>query len=216
MRRLSAQVFETSAAMQAWSSLEALELEGVPQDAGKPAQAAYRQGYLEGFDAGYADGDKAARGALEEERARARAVVEAAQIEKDSWNAQLESLCERFAKAQQDMYAKSEALAVAMTYASVCRIVGQRYAKGDLVAVMCRDALGDLRADPTQLRIASSDYESLQKAGLAMPIIEDPALKPGDCVIVTPLGEIETGIAFRLHALLQALLETLGHGGHSS
>ena len=216
MRRLSALAVETSAATQAWSSLNEFESRNVPQKGEEAAQTAYKQGYLEGFDAGYADGDKEARSTLEEERATACAVLEAAQIEKDSWHARLESLGERFAKAQQDMYAKSEALAVAMAYSSVCRIAGQGYAKEDLVAAMCRDALEHLSAAPTQLRIAPSDYESLQEAGLALPIVEDPGLKPGDCVIVTPLGEIETGIAFRLHALLQALLETLGNGGQSS
>jgi flagellar biosynthesis/type III secretory pathway protein FliH len=216
MRRLSAQAFETSAATQVWSSLDDFEPRDMPQNASEPAQAAYKQGYLEGFDAGYADGDKEARSALEEEQARACAAVEAARIEKDSWRAQLESLCERFAKAQQDVYVKSEALAVALAYTSVCRVVEQGYAKEDLVAALCRDALEHLSAVPTQLRIAPSDYESLQKVGLAMPIIEDPALHPGDCVIVTPLEEIETGIAFRLQALLQTLLETLGNGGHSS
>lgn len=215
MRRLSARAVETSVTMQPWSPANGFELPQDARGAVGAAQAAYKQAYLEGFEAGFADGDKEARKALEELQEQARSAFDAVQIEKDHWQTRLATLGERFAHAEKDMYAKSEALAVAMAYAAVCRIVGQGYVEQEFATKVCREVLKDLRAEPTQVRVAPSDYASLQEAALPIPVAADANLQPGDCVIVTGLEEIETGIAFRLRSLLQTLLEALGQRGET-
>lgn len=207
MRRLSAHAFEVAAA-KPWSPVnDACSLaSGTPS----PQNEGYRQGYLEGFEAGFADGDKEARQALETSEAMAHATTVAAEAEKEHWRAGLVNLAEQFAAVQKVEREQSEALAVTIAFAAVCRLVGHQHAEHSLVASLCREALASMRVEPVQLRVAEVDQESLEKAGLALPIKSDPGLQPGDCIIETALGGIEAGVEVQLRALLQSLLETLG------
>lgn len=208
MRRLSAHAFETAAGAKPWSPVT--DAGSVGLDKQSPQNEGYRQGYLEGFETGFADGDKEARQALEATQEIARAVGEAAEAEKERWRTGLATLAEQVAAVQKMEREQSEALAVTIAYAAVCRFVGHMHAEHRLVAALCREALEGMHVESVQLRVAQTDQAALEQVGLALPIKADPALQPGDCVIETALGDIEAGIEVQLRALLQTLLETLG------
>lgn len=208
MRRLSAHAFETAAGARPWSP--ATDAGSVGHDTQSPQNEGYRQGYLEGFEAGFADGDKEAHQALEAAQEIARAAGEAAKAEKERWRTGLAALAEQVAAVQKTEREQSEALAVTIAFAAVCRFVGHMHAEHGLVAALCREALEGMQVEPVQLRVAQTDQPSFEQAGLALPIKADPALQPGDCVIETALGGLEAGIEVQLRALLQTLLETLG------
>jgi len=212
MHRLSAQAFEMTEGARAWLPAEGAN----PVDTGEivPSQPeTYRKAYLEGFEAGFADGDQEARRALQETQETARATEEAARTQKERWRAALASFSKQFAEIQEKLEPQLEALAVTIAYASVCRLIGRRHADHGLVASLCREALESMHLDATRVRISQADQAPLEEAGLALPVVVDPGLEPGDCVIETPLGGIEAGVEVQLRALLQALLETLGRKG---
>lgn len=87
------------------------------------------------------------------------------------------------------------------------------HAEHHLVAALCREALESMHLEATRVRVAQADRASLEEESLALPVVADPGLEPGDCVIETPLGSIEAGIEVQLRALLQAFLEALGRKG---
>lgn len=208
MRRLTAHAFETAAGAKPWSPVS--NTGSVAVGTQSPQNEGYRQGYLEGFEAGFADGDKEARQALEMAQENAHAAKEAAEAEKERWQSGLVQLTEQFAAVQKVEREQSEALAVTIAYAAVCRLVGLMYAERSLVAGLCREALENMQVEPVQIRVTQTDHASLEKVGLALPIKADPTLQSGDCIIETPLGGIEAGIEIQLRALLKALLEALG------
>jgi len=209
MRRLSARAFEMTTGAKAWSPAEEASSVGAMEKA--PSQPEiYRKAYLEGFEAGFADGDKEARRALQEIQGIARTTVESVRAEKERWCAALASLVTQFAQAEKEHETQMEALAVTIAFAATCRLVGRMHADNDLVAALCREALESMHLQPTLLRIAPADQVSLEKNELALPTVADVGLEPGDCVIETSLGGIEAGVEVQLRALLQTLLETLG------
>lgn len=212
MHRLSAQAFEMTEGARAWLPAEGTNPAGAGEEV--PSQPeAYRKAYLEGFEAGFTDGDRETRRALQEAQEAARATGEAALAEKERWCAALASLSMQFAQVQEKLGPQMEALAVTIAYASICRLIGRMHTEHELVAALCREVLEGMRLDATRVRISQADRAFLEENSLALPIVADPELEPGDCVIETPLGGIEAGIEVQLRALLQALLETLGRKG---
>lgn len=212
MHRLSAQAFDMTAGARAWLPAE----DANPVDAGEEVSSqpeTYRKAYLEGFEAGFADGDQDARRALQEAQDTARAAEEAAHVEEGRWRAALASLSKQFAQLQEDLQPQMEGLAVTIAFASICRLIGRRHAEHDLVASLCREALDSMHLDATRVRISQADQASLEEGSLALPVVADPVLEPGDCIIETPLGGIEAGIEVQLRALLQTLLATLDREG---
>lgn len=209
MRRLSAQEFKGAAGARAWSPKEGASA-AAAVDRASPQLETYRKAYLEGFEAGFEDGDKEARNALQEAQDAARASTEAARTEQERWQSALVGLASQFAQAQKEHQAQMEALAVTIAYASVCRLVGRIHAENGLIAALCGEALESMHVEPTQLRVAGADRTMLEESSLALPIVVDPGLQAGDCVIETPLGGIDAGIELQLRALLQTLLDTLG------
>lgn len=208
MRRLTAHAFETAADAKPWSPVSKTDF--VMEGTQSPQNEGYRQGYLEGFDAGFADGDKEARQALEEAQENAHAAKEAAEAEKERWRSGLVTLAEQFEAVQKVEREQSEALAVTIAYAAVCRLVGRMHAERSLVSALCLEVVESMHLEPTQVRVAQTDQTALEKVDLTLSIKVDPALQPGDCIIETPLGGVEAGIEVQLQALLKALLETLG------
>ena len=212
MRRLSAQAFEATAGAHTWAPVEKTSPADVTNEASSQTET-YRQAYLEGFEAGFADGDKEAHRALHEAQEAACVAQKTAQMEEERWRAALASLSNRFKQSEQNLQTEMEALAVTIAYASVCRLVGRMHAEHDLVAALCREAFESMHLEPTRLRVAQADRISIEEGCPGLSIVAEPGLEPGDCVIETPLGDIEAGIEVQLHALLQALLGTMGRNG---
>lgn len=209
MRRLSARTFEMTAGAHVWSPVEDARSVSAAEETPAPPET-YRKAYLEGFEAGFADGDKEARRTLQEAQEAAQASVESAVAEKERWCAALTSLVAQFVQAEKEHETQMEALAVTIAFAAICRLVGRMHADNDLVAALCQETLESMHLQPVRLRIARADQASLEKHDLALPTIADAGLEPGDCVIETSSGGVEAGVEIQLRALLQALLKTLG------
>lgn len=208
MRRFSANTSEVGAAHPVWPTVEEVaSSHSVPAgiQAEVPADV-YKKAYLEGFDAGHADGDQAARSALADAERDARSMAETARDAIQGWRERLCSLTEHFEQTEAKLRVEMEALAVEIAFAAACRLVGDLHAKRELIAAFCQEAVADLHLEPTQLRVSPSDHAALAEMCPAMPSVPDPAMRAGDCLIVTALGEVETGIETRLHAVLRALL----------
>lgn len=212
MRRLSAQAYEVTAGARAWLPAEGASLIDEGEEVSSQPET-YGKAYLEGFEAGFADGDQEARRALQEAQETARAAEELALAEEERWRTALASLSKQFAQVQEDLGAQMEALAVTVAYASVCRLIGRMHAEHHLVVALCQEALESMHLEAARVRVAQADQASLEEGGLALPVVADPGLESGDCVIETPLGSIEAGIEVQLRALLQAFLEALGRKG---
>lgn len=208
MRRLSTHAFEMSATSRAWPH-ERKTAREADSTAAESQVEAYKQAYLEGFEAGFADGDSEARKTLEVVQDAARTAMQEAEEERNRWRDQLIELGNRFAEAQAAQHPQMEALAVAVAYASVCRILGRAQAEQSLIAAICRETLASLHVQATQMRIAPTDEAALAATELPLEIIVDPGLQPGDCILVTALGEIEASIETQMQALLRALMVTL-------
>lgn len=211
MRRLPARTLDGHVVDRAWPTLDEATVSQAAA-AGTEVQATadiYKQAYLEGFDAGHADGDQAARVTLAEAEETARAMAESARETMHDWREQIAALAGRFAQAETQLHQDMEALAVEIAFAATCRVVGELHTRRELVAALCREAVTELQLTPTQLRVSPSDHCHLVEKNLEMPCVADPALGAGGCLIETALGEIETGIETRLQAVLHALLDSM-------
>jgi flagellar biosynthesis/type III secretory pathway protein FliH len=211
MRRLSAPDLQVDPAHRAWPTVEeAASIRNASREADAQASAeVYKRGYLEGFDAGHADGDKAARAALADAEREAQTQAGAAREAVETWHERLSSMADRFAHAEGQLHEEMEALAVEIAFTATCRMVGELHTKRELVAAFCQQAVMDLRLTPTELRISPSDFASLAEHDLGMSCVADPAMQTGDCVIVTPLGEVDVGVETRLRAVMRVLLDTV-------
>lgn len=210
MRRLPARGLEIGAAHRAWPTREEVASPQGSMEVHAPASVdLYKQAYLEGFDAGHADGDRAARAALAGAEQEARALAEAAREAEENWRDRLASMTQHFAQIQAQLHEEMETLAVEIAFAATCRMVGELHAKHELVAAFCREAVAALHLTPAELRLSPSDYLLLAEGNLGMPCVADPTMQTGGCVIVTSLGEVDVGVETRLQAVMHALLDTL-------
>lgn len=212
MRRVSAKTCNIAPISHSWMPVDGIGVCGAAAESSAETEK-YRQAYLEGFDAGYADGDKEAHLALDDAQAIARAAEETARNEMDRWRGAVLSLTEQCAKVVDEQRAQTDALAVTIAFAAVCKLIGSKAAEQELVGALCREALANMRLEPVRLRVAASDMASLDPVVLALPVTADPALQPGDCIIDTPLGGRDVGAETQMQALLQALLAALGRTG---
>lgn len=174
--------------------------------------AAFKQAYLEGFEAGYADGDKEARRHWEEAESAARAATESARAERETWREQVAALTVAFADARARLEAGMEALAIEIAFAATCHLLGQAHVEQRLLPALCRAVLENARPGPLQVRVAESDLCLLSELGEEVDVVADPALRTGDCIVSTPRGDRDGSIETRLCALQTALLDTLRRG----
>ncbi|PIU07274.1 MAG: HrpE/YscL family type III secretion apparatus protein [Methylobacterium sp. CG08_land_8_20_14_0_20_71_15] len=90
----------------------------------------------------------------------------------------------------------------------VADILGQ-FEPGDALARSVAHAVGRLAPDAgASLRVAPGDLESVRAAlGEASPVqVEaDPAMRPGECCLRSPVGSVELGIEAQLRALRTGL-----------
>lgn len=218
MRRLSVHALQLSAVPRtlAGSGREAVSADGGPvPDAAEPTPASqeaetFRQAYLEGFEAGRADGDREARQVLAGKEAALQAAIEETQSEAQRWRERLGDILQAFEAAHGTSLREAEELAVEVGFAAACRLLGKAQADRSLVAALCVDLLKEVPVRAVRVHLASGDAQSVGDVCGELEIVSDPSLKPGDCIVRTPRGDVDGGIETRLRALLDALLASLG------
>lgn len=181
----------------------------VPSPVVDAAQEAYRQAYVEGFDAGQADGRKEAERENQETREQLQAALDEAQAERRHWQARVETSVRQFEETCQRQEAQVIALAAELALAAVTRIVGQLHAEDAAVAAVCRETLRALQPDAVQVRVHPDDGSALAALADTVEVVHDPSLRPGDCLLRSPLGDVDAGLHTQLRALRDALQAAL-------
>lgn len=105
-----------------------------------------------------------------------------------------------------------ELMSVEVAYAAVVRLLGDRAADKSLMASLCHAIVREYGHPPATLRISEEDFVDLDEHLIEIPVEVDRRLRPGQCVIDTARGQLETGLDVRLEGLSKALLQTLAQG----
>jgi flagellar biosynthesis/type III secretory pathway protein FliH len=186
--------------------------EGDPRnDHATRLQAELEHRFAEAERAGRAEGLAAAEAAFEAERARREEAIaerEAAlarQIEDQRRVASRE--LQALAMLHEEVREEAEGVALAVAYAALAKVLGQREAEGALAPAIVAQALRESGAMVLRVRVPARS--ALPRDVDGIELIEDPALQPGQLRLETPAGEIEAGLAVRLEAIAQALLQSL-------
>lgn len=187
-------------------------VEGDPRiDHAARLQAELEHRFAEAERAGREAGLEAAEAALEAERARReeafaeREAALARQLEEQRRVASRE--LQALAMLHEEVREEAEGVALAVAYAALAKVLGQREADGTLAPAIVAQALRESGAMVLRVRVPARS--ALPRDVDGIELVEDPALQPGQLRLETPAGEIEAGLAVRLEAIAQALLQSL-------
>lgn len=190
----------------------AVEDDGAPRDDhAARLQAELEHRFAEAERAGHAAGLAAAEAAFEAERARReealaeREATLARQLEEQRRVASRE--LQALAMLHEEVREEAEGVALAVAYAALAKVLGQREADGTLAPAIVAQALRESGAMVLRVRVPARS--GLPRDVDGIELVEDPALQPGQLRLETPAGEIEAGLAVRLEAIAQALLQSL-------
>ncbi len=144
----------------------------------------------------------------------------------DEWGARVERL-ERVIAAFEDAQAESldraEDDAVAIAFAAISRMLGDKRASLDLIAEIVADIRRDESndAEPIVVRVKSDDYEALiaepfiialEDEHRKIRLVEDPRVMLGGCIVETSRGSLDARIETQIDRLRKVLLETRAAG----
>jgi flagellar assembly protein FliH len=162
---------------------------------------------------GYAVGREESKVALEEDLDRKRQEAHAA----------IESALAAMTAAHDETWAKFESSVGEVAFASVCRLVGDKWASPALLFGFVEQVCAQLRADTVAtVRMNPHDVETLRRAvptsalegdelrirALALTLVADVAIQPGGCLVDAASGQYEGGLESqlrRLHVVLTGL-----------
>jgi flagellar biosynthesis/type III secretory pathway protein FliH len=170
-----------------------------------------------GFERGYADGLRQARGRVEADAQEAQATFQAnaqAQLNdalaeasgaRDAWLAGATQW-----QAELDNHRSwAESLAVELAFAAVTRLLGEQADGNELVARWVIQARREVGMDLQRVSVSQVDHEATLLALAGTEVVVDETLAAGSFVLHGPRGNYDTGIATRLDLLKQALLDGL-------
>lgn len=173
------------------------------------AQDIYKQAYLDGFAAGQEDGRKEAQqqnsrtlGKLQD------ALAEAAAARRD-WQEGMALAAARFEQACAQQQEQIAQLAAEVAELAVRKIVGRLHADRRAVSAVCRETIDALGLKTVEVRISQSDLAGFPELAPAIELVGDPSLKAGECLLRSPLGDIDAGIATQLAQLRESLVAAL-------
>ena len=187
------------------SAASAVTVDGSPAG----SEDVYRQAYLEGFAAGEEDGRKEAQRQAAESLKQLEEAIADAEAAKRHWRESLHEAAGRFALATAQQNEAVERLAADVAEIAVRRIVGRLHAERRAVEAVCRETLRALQVESAQVRVSPSDREAFAELPPGIEVVADASLEPGDCLLRSPLGDIEAGLATQLrqlHGTLAAVL----------
>lgn len=181
-----------------------------PVDAPLPAtDEIYRQAYLEGFAAGEDDGRKEAQRQAADSLKRLEEALAEAEAARRRWEEGLREAAGQFARTSLDQGEAVEKLAADVAEITVRRIVGRLHAERRAVEAVCRETLRALHVESAQVRVSLVDHDALAELPPGIELIADASLESGDCVLRSPLGDIEAGLATQLAQLRETLTAAL-------
>jgi flagellar biosynthesis/type III secretory pathway protein FliH len=165
----------------------------------------YKQAYLEGFAAGEEDGRKEAQRRASESLKRLEEALAEAETAKQRWKDGLSEAAGQFARTAQQQGEVLEQLAANVAEIAVRRIVGRLHAEHRAVEAVCRETLRALHLESAQVRVCPSDCHAFAELPPGIDLVADASLEPGDCVLRSPQGDIEAGLATQLNRLRETL-----------
>lgn len=172
----------------------------------------YKEAYLEGFDAGHADGDKQARADLSEALEEARKAGEASEQERQAWLTRLQDLADTYATAHDALIYDAQALAVEIAYAAICRVLGEAHVDQEWSASVVANIMQTHGLREASVRVCPSDLKKIRNTPDGVQWIQDASLEPGDCVVSTLRGDIDGGLEQQLTAIQRRLLSSVRGG----
>ncbi|MDW2981770.1 FliH/SctL family protein [Rhodanobacter sp. KK11] len=169
----------------------------------------YRQAYLEGFAAGEEDGRKEAQRQASASLQQLADALAEAEVEKQRWRESLREAIEQFAQATAQQHDAVELLAADVAEIAVRQIVGHLHAERRAVEAACRETLRALHVPSAQVRVSASDREAFGELPPGIELVADASLAPGACLLHSPLGDIDAGLATQLARLRETLAAAL-------
>ena len=170
-------------------------------------QAAHEEGLAEGL----AEADARIAQRVEECERQIRETHRAAQERLEGGQRQLDRLLKSIPEDIARQERQIEQLAAEIAFEALVRSLGERNAERDLTVRITENVLRERRQRPATLWVSAEDVESMTSAANVegLKVSTDPHLARGDIRLETPVGQYETGVAQRIHALADVFIQTL-------
>lgn len=172
----------------------------------------YKQAYLEGFAAGEEDGRREAQRQASETQKQLEEALAEAEAVKRHWRERMRDSIEQFEKAIAQQTHVVERLAADVAEIAVCKIIGRLHAERRAIDAACRETLRALHIESAQVRVSTFDKEGFADLPPGIELVADASLEPGECVLRSPLGDIDAGLSTQLTQLRETLLAALAEG----
>lgn len=169
--------------------------------------------FAEARERGFAEGGRDAERELERRveaiatQMRQEHSAELAKLTQE--RSQLQQLSLGLVGALTEYAGNAESTATEVAYAAVLRLLGEKAVERTLMNELCRLIVREFGHPPATLRVSESDLPLLDTNALSIPVEADRRLQPGQCVIDSARGQVESGLDVRLEALRVALLAGL-------
>jgi len=171
---------------------------------------AYRDGYEEGFAAGDADARRMAEQRMGELETAAAQRFEEAQQAVEREQQRLAALADTLEQGLRQHASEIEATACELA------IVGWQHAFGSavedraLLHRMITALLDEHRAKALSVHVSAEDRPLLPERIDGMELVEDNALKTGECRVQTAHGNVESSLRMRLRGICEAMFAAMG------
>lgn len=215
MRRLGAEKLDMGAtptvigAQESLASVSSVAVAAEADALRRAQQDAFDDARSKGFDAGKRDAEREIAQQVQKISADLERKHSEAVARLDGERKRLNELAQSISMATEHFAENAEATAVEVAYAAVIRLLGEKAVDRSLMVDLCRTIVREHGHPAATLRLSEPDFALLQDQDVGIPVEIDRRLSPGQCVIDSPRGQIESGLELRLHALTQALLVAL-------
>lgn len=177
--------------------------------ANKRASDEFEEARKLGFAAGSADAERKISKELDALSIKLREQHDSALRELENEKRDLRSAAKSIEGALQSFAIASEDMSIEVAFAALTRLLGAKSADRSLMLDLCRAIVREHGHAPATLRVSEADYPLLSAADIDIPIGVDRRLLPGQCIVDTGRGQLETSLDVRLEALKAALLSTV-------
>jgi len=104
---------------------------------------------------------------------------------------------------------ESETVAVEVAFASVLRLLGDKFADRSLMPELCHAIASEYGHAAATLHVSEADSPLFESLKIGIEIEVDRRLKSGQCIMETSRGQFDCGLDVRLEALKKAFLSGL-------
>ncbi|MBM7120924.1 FliH/SctL family protein [Dyella kyungheensis] len=171
---------------------------------------AYRDGYEEGFAAGDADARRMAEQRMVELETAAAQRLEEAQQAVEREQQRLAALADTLEQGLRQHASEIEATACELAIAGWQHAFGSAAEDRGLLQRMIRALLEEHRAKAMSVHVSTEDRPLLPERIDGMELVEDNALKTGECRVQTAHGNVESSLRMRLRGICEAMFAAMG------